>query len=44
MGQFEPFMPFGTQNVLAVILGGGFHQSVQEDVNTAEQMVAVHSN
>jgi hypothetical protein len=34
----------GLGTVRAVILGDGFHQSVQEDVNTAEQIVAVHSN
>jgi hypothetical protein len=32
----------GLGSVKAVILGGGFHQSVQEDVSTTEQIVAAH--
>jgi hypothetical protein len=32
----------GLGTVRAVVLGGGFHQSVQEDVETAKQIVAAH--
>jgi hypothetical protein len=33
----------GLGTVWAVVLGAGFHQSVQEDINTAEQIIAAHS-